>query len=117
VPPSHVEPFIWWTEPVAIALGLPKDGTVYHYHPMRFLEKINLRLLDRGGQVIDASQAREVDTTKITDDSDADGMFEEAKEFIPDDLHLTIDDLEKGWEGDRPAPAGGGPGGPGGTTP
>ncbi|HUQ04859.1 MAG TPA: N-acetylmuramoyl-L-alanine amidase [Kofleriaceae bacterium] len=108
---DQLEPFIWWTEPVATALNLPKDGTVYHYHPMRFIEKINLRLLDRGGQVIDASQAKEVDTSKITDDGDADGMFEEAKEFVPDDLHLTIDDLEKGWEGDRPAPAVGGGGG------
>ncbi len=105
---DQLDPFIWWTEPVAAALGLPKDGTVYHYHPMRFIEKINLRLLDRGGQVIDPSAAQLVDTTKITDDGHGDNMFEEAIEKKIDDLHLTIEDLEKGWDGDRPAPPGGG---------
>ncbi len=118
---DQLDPFIWWTEPVAVALGLPKDGTVYHYHPMRFIEKINLRLLDKGGQQISDADAQLVDTTKITDDSSADGMFEEAIEHNPDDLHLTIEDLEKGWEGDRPAPAGGAPSPPppppGGTPP
>jgi hypothetical protein len=106
---DQLDPFIWWTAPVAQALGLPQDGTVYHYHPMRFIEKINLRLLDRGGQVIDASQVREVDTSKITDDGDGDKMIEEVKEIVPRDLHLTIEDLEKGWEGDRPEPGGGTP--------
>ena len=59
--------------------------------------------------MIDASQVKEVDTSKITDDGDGDKMIEEVKEIVPTDLHLTIEDLEKGWDGDRPAPGGGTP--------
>ncbi|MEQ1920031.1 MAG: hypothetical protein ABL955_12610, partial [Elusimicrobiota bacterium] len=31
---------------VTVALGLPPDGTVYHYHPMRLIERLNLKLLE-----------------------------------------------------------------------
>lgn len=108
---EQLDPFIWWTEPVAAALGLPKDGAVFHYHPLRFLEKINLRLLDRGGQQLTGGDAQEVDTSQVTDDSSGEGMFHEVEAKIPDDLHLTIDDLVKGWDGDRAAPASAPPGG------
>ncbi len=97
---EQLDPFVWWTEPVATAIGL-NDGTVYHYHPMRFLEYVNLRLLDRGGQNIDVTAARQVDTTQVTDDSSGDNMIEEVKVIEPTDLHLNINDLEKGWAGDR----------------
>lgn len=112
---EQLEPFTWWTEPVAAALGLPKDGKVYHYHPMRFLEKLNLRLLDHGGQQLTATAAQEVDTSQVTDDSSGEGMFTSGAEAPPDDLHLTIEDLELGWEGDHPAPTAPGTPPPGGT--
>lgn len=111
---QQIAPLTWWSEPVATALGLPTHGTVYHYHPIRFLEYINLRLLDTGDQAITASAAVSVESTGVTDDSSADKMLEDAKDLTPDDLHLTIEDLEKGWEGNRlpgTAPSGGGGGG------
>jgi hypothetical protein len=81
---------------------LVRDGTVYHYHPMRFLEFVNLQLLDLGDQQIAADAARRVDTTQVTDDSGGDDdMFRVDPDTKPTDLHLTIDDLEKGWAGDR----------------
>lgn len=107
---EQLDPFTWWTEPVASAIGL-NDGTVYHYHPMRFLEHVNLRLLDRGGQTLSASAAQQVDTSQVTDDSSGDNMMEEVKVIEPDDLHLNIHDLEQGWAGNRPAPGAGGGGG------
>jgi hypothetical protein len=99
---EQIEPFLWWTEPVAQALVLPKDGTVYHYHPIRFIEKVNLALLDTGAQAISASAAQEVDTSQVTDDSSGDNMIEEAVVKEPTDLHLTIENLEHGWAGDVP---------------
>jgi hypothetical protein len=109
---EQLDPFIWWTEPVAQALVLPKDGTVYHYHPMRFIEKVNLALLDTGAQALDAGAAVEVNTREVTDDASGENMIEEASDKPPDDLHLTIEDLEKGWAGDRPAGAATGGGTP-----
>ncbi|MBE7450303.1 MAG: N-acetylmuramoyl-L-alanine amidase [Kofleriaceae bacterium] len=106
---DQLDPFIWWTEPVAAALGLPRDGTVFHYHPMRFIEKVNLKLADRGSHDVREEDARLVDTTQVTDDSSGEGMFHEVEQKNPDDLHLTVEDLEAGWVGDRPAPGRGGP--------
>ena len=45
---TQLDPFTWWTDAVAAALGLPPDGVVDHYHPLRLLEKINLKLLETG---------------------------------------------------------------------
>jgi hypothetical protein len=36
--------FVWWTDEVARAVGLPEDQKGYHYHPLRFLLCLNQRM-------------------------------------------------------------------------
>lgn len=100
---TQLDPFVWWTETVAAELGLPPDGAVYHYHPMRLLERINLMLLDTGPSN-DLGAAVSTDTLNVTEDSEGKDMFhsEEVQEL--DDQHLDYEDLVEGWDGDRPAP-------------
>ncbi len=104
---TQLDPFIWWTGTVAEQLGLPPDGVVYHYHPMRLLERLNLLLLETG-KSDDLGAVVSTDTLDVSEDAEGKDMFhtEEVKEL--DDQHLKYDDLVQGWKGDHSAGAKGG---------
>ena len=105
---SQLDPFIWWTEPVADALGLPADGVVYHYHPIRLLEKLNQRLTAGKEERLEETEVVSTEATKVTDDATGEGMIAAEDAAGPDDQHLKLQDLVMGWEGDRPPPRKGG---------
>jgi N-acetylmuramoyl-L-alanine amidase len=94
---EQLTPFLWWTDAVAKELGLPASAIVYHYHPLRFIEYAN------------AAHA----VTKVTvqgvaksdlDDTAGDSAFNEPPPPPPPDMHLKIENLVDGYDGDKPAP-------------
>jgi murein DD-endopeptidase MepM/ murein hydrolase activator NlpD len=38
---EQITPALWWSDEVALQLGLPADGMVYTYHPVSFLRWLN----------------------------------------------------------------------------
>ena len=96
---EQLEPFTWWTELVAKELGLPGSAIVYHYHPLRFIEFANSAHSDAQTKVVATERA-------IDDNDDVNGDFG----FVgpppppPPDLHLKLENLVDGYEGDVPPP-------------
>ena len=96
---EQLVPFQWWTDPVAKALALPSSGIVYHYHPLRFLEYANAAHSNAETSVKTA-------TVGIDDNDDVEGNFGYVGDPPPAplDLHLKLENLVDGYEGDVPAP-------------
>lgn len=92
---EQLAPFTWWTEKVASGLGLPVNGTVFHYHPIRFIEYANSAHKHVGGPV--------AVTGKVLDDNDdVAGEFGYVEEPPPPppDLHFKLENLVDGYAGD-----------------
>lgn len=94
---DQIKPFLWWTDAVAKELKLPNSGIVYHYHPMRFIEYVS-----------GSFKSNEVKTDVVMksdiDDTAGDSAFAEFKDKVADDLHLKLENLVDGYDGDVPPP-------------
>jgi N-acetylmuramoyl-L-alanine amidase len=78
---EQITPGLWWDDRVALHAGLPTDGLVYHYHPIRFIQWINEKMLETAAAspvaVIDPAQTSVVtgmtsDLGEGTEDHDGD---------------------------------------------
>jgi len=103
---EQLAPYLWWTGDVATALGLPSDGIVCHYHPIRFIEWVNARLQSGAGkeEVVDVSATKEIDTTVLLGDIDdvtGDSAFVDTEAPDPDDGRIEIDQLRDGYAGEK----------------
>lgn len=105
---DQLKPFLWWSNDVAVALGLPSDGVVYHYHPIRFIEWINGRLQSGSSkapdEVIDASKIAAIDTNVLKGDIDdvtGDSAYVDTDAPDPDDSKIEIDQLLDGYDGEK----------------
>ncbi|MEZ4402687.1 MAG: N-acetylmuramoyl-L-alanine amidase [Kofleriaceae bacterium] len=96
---EQLVPFLWWTDEVARQLGLPANGIVYHYHPLRFIEYANASHAPVGAAVTPTERA-------IDDNEDTAGDFGYVAEPPPPppDLHLKLENLVDGYDGDVPPP-------------
>ncbi len=96
---EQLEPFLWWTDPVAKGLGLPSSGIVYHYHPLRFIEFANAAHSS-------AETTVKTQSVGIDDNDDVEGNFGYVGDPPPPppDLHLKLENLVDGYAGDVPAP-------------
>jgi len=93
---EQLTPFIWWTDAVSKELKLANNATVYHYHPIRFMEYVN--------GVFKSNEVKSDRDKMIDDNEDVKGEFAAAPveaEPIPDG-HLKLENLVDGWEGDVP---------------
>lgn len=102
---EQLKPFLWWTSDVAAALGLPSDGVVYHYHPIRFIEWVNAKLQSGEGKedVVAVHDTKEIDTTVLLGDIDdvtGDSAFVDTDAPDPDDSRIEIENLRDGYEGE-----------------
>jgi N-acetylmuramoyl-L-alanine amidase len=103
---EQLKPFLWWTNDVATALGLPSDGVVYHYHPIRFIEWINGKLAagaSTAADTVDVSETREIDTNVLKgdiDDTTGDSAFVDTDAPDPDDSKIELEHLLDGFEGE-----------------
>jgi hypothetical protein len=102
---DQLAPFLWWTADVAAALGLPSDGVVCHYHPIRFIEWVNARL--QLGATADAppdpADTRVIDTRVLQGDIDdvaGDSAYVDLAAPDPDDGRIEVDQLRDGYAGE-----------------
>ena len=102
---EQLKPYLWWTNDVAVALGLPSDGVVYHYHPIRFIEWVNAKLQEGAGkeEVVSVTETKEIDTTVLMGDIDdvtGDSAFVDTDAPDPDDGKIGVEHLIEGYEGE-----------------
>lgn len=103
---EQLKPFLWWTNDVASALGLPADGVVYHYHPIRFIEWVNTKLQSGAGkeEVVNVSETREIDTNVLKgdiDDTTGESAFVDTDAPDPDDSKIELEHVLDGYDGER----------------
>ena len=103
---DQITPTIWWTDAVIKHVKLPKDGVVFHYHPVAFIRYLNSKLLqakalaDDGIGAFDESKAKET-PEGVTDDLDDESgdSFVDASELTEEafDDSLSLEDIVQGF--------------------
>lgn len=89
---DQITPGLWWDDRVAKHAKLPRDGMVFHYHPISFLKFINEKLLeatllaDTGRNAFKASEAK-APPAGVTDD-----IGDESGESFVDESELIEED-------------------------
>jgi hypothetical protein len=103
---EQIEPTLWWTAEVAKHARMPKDGVVFHYHPITFVKYVNAMLLqaralaDDGIGSFDESEARETPEGVTDDFDDVSGdSFVADSELLPEefDADIELEELIKGF--------------------
>ena len=67
---EQITPLLWWNDEVAAHAGLPSSGEVVHYHPVKFLEFFNQKIVEASGTVaaIDPTKAAKATSVGMVDD-------------------------------------------------
>jgi N-acetyl-anhydromuramyl-L-alanine amidase AmpD/murein DD-endopeptidase MepM/ murein hydrolase activator NlpD len=103
---EQVTPTLWWTEKVARHARLPRDGVVYHYHPITFVKFVNEKLLEAEILADDGVGAFSADEAKVTPDDVFDDREDVSGESFVADAELeeqdyghdlTLEDLANGF--------------------
>ena len=102
---NTIQPSLWWTNVVAKHAGLPKDGEVYHYHPITFIKWMNERLKNPGtvsadGGIGHQDAAKGQTNTLLSDFDDVGGdSFVDESDFISSQeaADLTLEQLADGY--------------------
>lgn len=103
---EQVTPTLWWDEQVARHAKLPRDGVVYHYHPLSFVRFINAKLLqaqalDKDGIGSFSAAEAKAPPAGVTDDFDdvaGDSFVDEAElEGEIFDADIPLEELIKGF--------------------
>jgi N-acetylmuramoyl-L-alanine amidase len=100
---EQITPGLWWTDAVATHCKLPKDGVVYHYHPIAFISWFKNQLIEAA---IAASRTRETLTDKdarkvpptVTDDREG-GQMKSTADIAEDPCNnLTLEQMVQGFD-------------------
>jgi N-acetyl-anhydromuramyl-L-alanine amidase AmpD len=103
---EQITPTLWWDDQVAKHTKLPRDGVVYHYHPLSFVRFINAKLLqaqalDKDGIGSFSAAEAKAPPAGVTDDFDdvaGDSFVDEAElEGEIFDADIPLEDLIKGF--------------------
>jgi N-acetyl-anhydromuramyl-L-alanine amidase AmpD len=103
---EEIEPTLWWTDEVARHARLPRDGVVYHYNPIAFVQFVNQKLqeasllADVGVGKFSAAEAREQPAGVLGDiDDEAGETFLDESEIEEQDFRqdLTLSELADGF--------------------
>ena len=103
---EQITPTLWWTDEVARHAKLPRDGVIFHYHPLSFVRLINSQLLQAkalakdGVGAFDEADARETPEGVTDDFDDVSGdSFVDAAELEGEiiDTEIPLEDLVKGF--------------------
>lgn len=69
---EQIVPGLWWNDDVAAHCGLPSGGEVVHYHPVKFIDFYNNKLLEADAsaptQKLDDKDAVQAASAGVTDD-------------------------------------------------
>jgi len=100
---EQITPGLWWDAAVAAHCRLPKDGVVYHYHPVAFITWYKNQLIeaaataDKNKQQLDDKDARKVPPS-ITDDRTGAGMKSTADITEDPCNNLTLEQMVQGFD-------------------
>jgi len=105
---DQITPGLWWNDKVAEHAKLPRDGVVYHYHPITFVRTINERIIEaeieasnKKGPSKEDAYAKDAPTDVKDDREDLDGesFVTEDELRVDQDFgeNLTLDDLAQGF--------------------
>ncbi|ACY15883.1 peptidoglycan recognition protein family protein [Haliangium ochraceum] len=102
---EQVAPTLWWNESLAQHAKLPRDGVVYHYHPLSFIRFINNKRLQAQSLNVGIGDFPESDAKEpppgVTDDfGDVDGdSFVDDAELAGEifDPDIPLEELIKGF--------------------
>ena len=102
---NQIQPSLWWTNVAAKHAGLPKDGEVYHYHPITFIKWMNEKLKNPGtvsanGGIGHQDEAKGQTNTLLSDFDDVGGdSFVDESDFISSQeaADLTLEQLADGY--------------------
>lgn len=103
---QQIGPTLWWTADTARHAKLPRDGVVFHYHPLSFVRFINSQLLQAkalakdGIGAFDEADARETPEGVTDDFDDVSGdSFVDKSELEGEVINteLPLEELIKGF--------------------
>jgi hypothetical protein len=103
---EQIEPTLWWTDEVAQHARLPRDGVVYHYNPIAFVQFVNQKLQEANLLASDtagsfsAADAKEQPKDVLGDIDDVSGeSFVDPKELEEEDYghELGLAELAEGF--------------------
>jgi N-acetylmuramoyl-L-alanine amidase len=103
---EQIEPTLWWTDEVAQHARLPRDGVVYHYNPIAFVQFVNEKLqeanamADIGAGAFSAAEAKEQPKDVLGDIDDVSGeSFVDPSELAEEDFghELGLSELSDGF--------------------
>jgi N-acetyl-anhydromuramyl-L-alanine amidase AmpD len=103
---EQITPTLWWTDEVARHARLPRDGVVYHYNPIAFVQFVNQKLQEAdvladvgtGAFSRDEAQVKPSDVLGDIDD-EAGESFVDPSELVEKDLRhdLGLAELADGF--------------------
>ncbi len=103
---TQITPGLWWTQAVATHAKLPRDGVVYHYHPISFLRFVSEKMIEAQATASDGVNAFAQSDAEAPPDGVTDDIGDETGESFVDDSELleqnrgqdlTLEDLVKGF--------------------
>jgi N-acetylmuramoyl-L-alanine amidase len=107
---DQITPGLWWDAAVATHCRLPKDGVVYHYHPVAFISWFKTQLIESAdaakvpggkGHTVDASKATVVPSSITDDYHDFTGASMRSSADIAEDpcnKSLTLEQMVQGFD-------------------
>lgn len=90
----QIEPTLWWTDEVSRHAQLPRDGVVYHYHPLSFVRFLNSMLLQAKALAKDGVGAFDESEAQETPDGVTDDFGDESGDSFVDEAELTVEDID-----------------------
>jgi len=104
---EQITPGLWWDAAVASHCRLPKDGVVYHYHPVAFISWFKTQLIEaataaaKRGPTVNEKDVREIPKTITDDFGDKSGASMRSTADIGDDAcnkGLTLEQMVQGFD-------------------
>jgi len=104
---EQITPGLWWDNAVAAHCRLPKDGVVYHYHPVAFIAWYKTQLIEaavaaaKTGPTVHEKDVRAVPTTVTDDFGDKSGISMRSAGDIAEDpcnKSLTLEQMVQGFD-------------------
>jgi hypothetical protein len=110
---EQITPGLWWDAQVAAHCRLPKDGVVYHYHPVAFINWFKTQLIEaataaaRLGPKVNDKDVREVPKTVTDDFGDKAGTSMRSAADVAEDpcnKNLTLEQMVQGFDAPECSP-------------
>ena len=104
---EQITPGLWWDPTVAAHCRLPKDGVVYHYHPVAFMKWFKNELIEatvaaaRSGKKLDEKDVRVVPKSITDDYHDKSGASMRSAADVTEDpcnKNLTLEQMVQGYD-------------------